>query len=98
MKLVNMRKAQTCLRSLIRIAQKEPVILTRHGKAVAVLRGIDSLTPEEAEDVNLGLSKRLWRQIERARNDPRPSLSEAQVKARYGIGRKKKPARQKGRR
>jgi len=41
MKIVGMREVQQCLRNLMVKAQRERVIITRHGRPVAMLVGVD---------------------------------------------------------
>jgi prevent-host-death family protein len=47
MKLINVGEAQTGLSNLVEQSQKERIILTRHGKPVAMLLGIEGRDLEE---------------------------------------------------
>jgi prevent-host-death family protein len=41
MKTVNMRDARDNLAELVDEAQKEPIVLTKHGKPVVILTGVE---------------------------------------------------------
>lgn len=47
MKLVGVREVQLRLRELVARAQKECVVITRHGRAVAAVIGIDGMSMED---------------------------------------------------
>ena len=51
MRMVGVREAQAKLSELVSRSQKERIILTRHGKPVAVISGVEGM---DVEDVLLG--------------------------------------------
>lgn len=61
MKVVGVREAQKRLAGLIDIAQRERVVLTRHGRFVAVLSGVED---RDVEAVVLAHDDAFWQQIE----------------------------------
>lgn len=88
MKIVNIREARAGLSDLVDEAQKEPVCLTRHGKPVAVLTGVEGA---DLGTVILENSPEFWRELERRRKSPRPRRSIEQVRA--DLARRAKKAR-----
>jgi len=95
MKIVGIREAQQHLARLVSEAQKTSVVFTRHGRPVAVLRGVGG---RSAEDVFLSESSKFWKDIEGARADPRPNLTHDQVKKMFGVDRKRSRKRSPARR
>lgn len=87
MKVINVREAREQLAELIDAAQSEPVCLTRHGKPVAVLSGVEGV---DMETVVLQNSKEFWTMIEGRRASKRPLHSAADVRKRFGLPAKKK--------
>jgi prevent-host-death family protein len=69
MKTVNIREARAGLSELVDEAQKEPVCLTRHGKPVAVITGVEGA---DLGTVVLESSREFWNEIERRRKAGRP--------------------------
>lgn len=72
MKLVGIRDAQATFPALVAEAQKERVIVTRHGRPVAILTGIDGM---DLENVILVSDPSFWRMIEERRAEKGPSVS-----------------------
>lgn len=85
MKIVGVREAQKNLGGLISQSQKEPVVFTRHGRPAAVLRGVGG---RKAENVYREESQKFWDEIEEARNDPRPNLTQEEIEQKYGVKKK----------
>ena len=81
MKFVGVRDAQQKLSGLVAEAQKDRIVLTRHGKPVAMLMGIQG---KDFEEVLLEQDPAFWRLIEKRRQSNRPGipLEEALVQAR----------------
>jgi len=79
MRMVGVREAQSQLSGLILKSQKERIILTRHGKPVAVISGVEGM---DLEDVLLGQDQAFARHIEARRRTRKPLLTLDQVKAR----------------
>ncbi len=66
MKTLNVRDLQKMIRKCIETAQKESIVLTRHGKPVAVVTGIAGL---DWEDVFWSTSEPFWRTIRARRQE-----------------------------
>ena len=77
MKLVGVREAQASLSGLVETAQKEKIVLTRHGKPVAVLTGVEG---QDMEEVMLSQDPGFAKLIEQRRK-PGPLVSHADVRA-----------------
>ena len=75
MKLIGIREARERLSAVVLRAQRERVVLTRHGKPAALLIGIEG---EDFEEVLLKADEEFWSQLaeQRRRND---TLSEAEA-------------------
>ena len=93
MKLVGVREAQAQLSGLVSRSQSERIILTRHGKPVAVLSGVEGM---DVEDVLLGQDQDFARHISARRHSKKPLLTLAEVAAR--LARPAERARRLGRR
>ena len=79
MRMVGVREAQAQLSGLVSKSQRERIILTRHGKPVAVLSGVEGL---DIEDVLLGQDRGFAKHIASRRRSSKPLLTLADVKAR----------------
>src|SRR5213594_963626 len=79
MRLVGVREAQAQLSGLVSKSQRERIILTRHGKPVAVLSGVEGM---DVEDVLLGQDRGFARHIQSRRRSKKPLLTLDEVKAR----------------
>jgi len=89
--MVGVREAQAKLSELVSRSQKERIILTRHGKPVAVISGVEGM---DVEDVLLGQDPDLAKLIASRRRSKKPLLSLGEVKARLGLpGRGKRRPR-----
>ncbi len=75
MKMIGIREARERLSSMVTRAQRERVVLTRHGKPAALLIGIEG---EDLEEVLLKTNEAFWTELaeQRRRND---TLSEAEA-------------------
>ncbi len=75
MKMIGIREARERLSSMVTRAQRERVVLTRHGKPAALLIGIEG---EDLEEVLLKTNEAFWSELaeQRRRND---TLSEAET-------------------
>ena len=79
MKQVNVE--QVDLESCVSQAQQESLVITRKGRPVALLVGVEGLDREQLE---LGGSDRFWRLIARRRKQK--TMSRAQLEQRVGRG------------
>lgn len=87
MKTINIREARDSLADLVEQAQNEPICLTRHGKPVAIIAGVEGV---DLGSVILEGRKEIWDMIERARKDKRPRKTLQEIKDKYKIGPAKK--------
>ena len=79
MRLVGVREAQAQLSGLVSKSQRERIILTRHGKPVAVLSGVEGM---DVEDVLLGQDRAFAKHIQSRRRSRKPLLTLDEVKVR----------------
>jgi prevent-host-death family protein len=71
MKIINVREAKNRLSEAIEASQGEHVVITRHGRPVALLRGVEG---HDLEDVFYMTDPKFWKMIERAREVPDAEL------------------------
>ena len=79
MKTISVRDLQKKIRSVMETAQEDQVVITRNGKPIAVVLGIQG---EDWETVVLETSKSFWKEIGKRRKDKTISLSE--IRKRVG--------------
>lgn len=79
MKVVAIREAKQALSSCVDDAQRERVLITRHGKPAAIVIGVEG---REFEDVLLMSNPRFWELIEARRRQPTLSLEEVRAQLR----------------
>jgi prevent-host-death family protein len=96
MRFVGVREAQVHLSGLVDQAQKERVILTRHGRPIAILTG---LAGRDLEEVLLAQDPGFRKMITARRAYRGPLVSHetlrAETNAELGRTRKRRPARKK---
>lgn len=73
MKTISVRDLQRKIKVVMETAQKDQVIVTRNGKPIAVLLGIEGA---DWETVSVETSKSFWKGIRSRRNQKTVSLSE----------------------
>jgi prevent-host-death family protein len=100
MKTVALREAKQSLSGFVAHAQRERVLITKHGKPAALVIGVEG---QDIEDVLLSQDPDFWKLIEARRHQP--TLSMAEVRARLGVpkktterGQRKTSARKRSRR
>jgi prevent-host-death family protein len=84
MKTIGTRELRDDLSGVLSKAQKAPVVVTRHGAPAAVIIGVEDMDWDEIE---LGTSDRLWRELERRRQDPQLVSFEDALKS-WGLEKK----------
>ncbi len=84
MKVVALREAKASLSGYVREAQRDRVLITKHGKPEALLIGVHG---EEIEDLLTMASPRFWRMIEARRRKTR-TVSIDEVRRRFGLERR----------
>ncbi|HHT9121804.1 MAG TPA: hypothetical protein ACFYEF_02940 [Candidatus Wunengus sp. YC63] len=93
MKIVGMEHAT--LDSCVNDAQRERVVITRKGKPVALIVGVEGL---DEEQLQLGSSEKFWTLIEERRKQKKISRAELEQKINSTGGRlRKKEEKNKGR-
>lgn len=91
MKIVAIREVKQTLSARVEESQQESVIITRHGKPVAVLVGVEG---QDLEEVMLQCSPGFWEMIQTSRrSNKRQSLAE--LRRRYQKTSRNKPAKNK---
>jgi len=91
MKFVGVRKAQAGLSGLVRRAQKEKVVLTRHGQPIAVLTGLEG---EDVEAALLAKDTGFQALLAERRRYRGPLVTHEEAKARL-LPRKKRGVKEK---
>ncbi len=75
MKLVAMHEAKAKLSEYVAQSQKDRVLITSHGKPVALVIGVEG---EDLEDLLTRSDRKFWDMIERIRQQPTVPIEEAQ--------------------
>ena len=84
MKLVGLRAAKAGLSALVAYAQKERVIVTRHGRPAVLMLGVEG---QDLETIMLAADARFWSWLEaRRREPPVITLAEAEERSLPGGG------------
>ncbi len=78
MKFLTTLKARNDFPKTLKLAQKELVVVTNHGKPVAAIQGLQS--EDDLEDLLLERSPKFWEAIDKARQGKSVSLSQARKK------------------
>ena len=86
MKMVEMKQATASLGDYARDVQKEPVIVTEHGRPIAALMPVTNADPET---VGLSTNAQFLQLIERSRRrqDTEGGISSAEMRRRLGSPR-----------
>jgi len=71
MKVVALREAKESLSRCVTRAQRERVLITRHGRPAALVIGVEG---ESLEDLLTAADPRFWQMIEARRREPSISL------------------------
>ena len=79
MKTVSVRDLQKKIRAVMEAAQKDQVVVTRNGKPIAVVLGIEG---EDWETIALETNKSFWKEIGKRRKQKTISLAE--IRKRLG--------------
>jgi prevent-host-death family protein len=72
MKFVPVHEAKASLSSFLEECQREHVVITKHGKLCAVLKGVEGY---DLEDLLMAGSPKFWRMIEDRRRRPGRGLT-----------------------
>ena len=87
MKTINVRDLQKKIRKCIKVAQKERVVVTRHGQPVAVVSGVDGY---DWEDIFWVTNPAFWKMIERRRKEKPIPFDEVCRQLKIPLPRRKK--------
>ena len=79
MKTISVRDLQQRIRAVMETAQKDQVVITRNGKPIAVVLGIEGV---DWETVALETSSSFWKEIAKRRKQKTISLSEMRKRVR----------------
>jgi len=88
MKVVALREAKQQLSGCVVRAQRERVLITKHGRPAALMIGVEG---HDLEDVLLMQNPRFWKMIEARRAQPTLSLEE--VRQQLGAPRRRRRRR-----
>jgi antitoxin (DNA-binding transcriptional repressor) of toxin-antitoxin stability system len=91
MKVVGLQKAN--LKACVNDAQLERVVITRNGKPVALIVGIEGL---DAEQVELGTSAAFWKLITRRRRQKALTREQLEKKIVESVKRRPRATRSRG--
>jgi len=80
MKFVKVKEAESSLGSYLDVCQKEPVVITKHGKLCAVLTGVEGY---DLEDLKTAADPEFWRMIEERRRRPGRGLTLEEARKRF---------------
>lgn len=83
MKVVALGKAKNALSAFIEEAQNDRILITRHGRPVALIVGVEG---EEFEDLMTRSDPEFWRMIESRRKSSR-TVPAAEMRQRLGVTR-----------
>jgi len=89
MKVVPLGKAKDGLSAYVEAAQRDRVLVTRHGKPAALIIGVEG---EDMEDLMTRSDPRFWSMIEARRGASR-TITAGEMRKRLGIGKAKRKAR-----
>lgn len=73
MKTINVRNLQQKIRRCMNIAQKERLVVTKRGRPLALVMGVEGY---DWEDLYWATNASFWREIQRARQEPTIPLEE----------------------
>jgi len=82
-KTITVRHLQKRVKESVDVAQKERVVVTRHGRPAAVLIGVEG---QDWEDLVFQTNPSFWRMIERRRRQRTTPLAE--VRRQLKVGRR----------
>lgn len=93
MKTISIRELQKQIKECVDTAQREQVVLTRHGQPVVMLIGCEGY---DWEDLVRMTDSDFWKMIEERRRGSR-TISAAEMRKRLGMNeRAKRPRRKSG--
>jgi prevent-host-death family protein len=91
MKTVPLREAKQSLSGFVAHAQRERVLITKHGKPAALVIGVEG---QDIEDVLLSQDPEFWKLVEARRQQPTLSLADVRARLRVAPKPARRPRRQ----
>lgn len=88
MRVVPLAEAKMSLSAYVKAAQKDHILVTRHGRPAAILIGVQG---EAIEDLLTSADRGFWKMIRERRSER--SLSEAKVRRDLGLSPSRKRLR-----
>jgi len=79
---IGAREAKDGFSDVLENAQHDEVVITKHGKPIAIIRGVAGM---ELEDIHWATDDDLQRQLQRARTPGRRKIPHDEVKRRLGL-------------
>jgi prevent-host-death family protein len=89
MKVVALGKAKNELSAYVDEAQRDRVLVTRHGRPAALIIGVEG---EEFEDLMTRSDPDFWEMLERRRKASK-TISADEMRRRLGVTKKRRPKR-----
>ncbi len=89
MKVVPLGEAKNDLSAYVKEAQRDRVLVTRHGKPAALIIGV---VGQEFEDLMTRSDPEFWQMIE-ARRTASKTISSDEMRRRLGLSRRRRPKR-----
>ncbi|MBI4703106.1 MAG: type II toxin-antitoxin system Phd/YefM family antitoxin [Deltaproteobacteria bacterium] len=81
LKTIGLRDAKAELSAVVDEAQRDRIVITRHGRPAALLVGVDGY---DMDDLLLSLDEDLWRAIVERRSRGRRGIPHEEVVRRFG--------------
>lgn len=92
MKFVPVHEAKASLSSCLEECQREHVVITKHGKLCAVLKGVEGY---DLEDLLTAGSSEFWRMIEDRRRKPGRGMTLEEARKHFATKEAARPLRAK---
>jgi prevent-host-death family protein len=96
-KLIGLKHAKARLSEFVDTSQRDRVLITRRGKPVALVIGVEG---QDIEQIVLGSDPAFWKLIEERRQRTAPTLTSDDIRRSFGIetssGRRKTRGRKSG--
>jgi prevent-host-death family protein len=81
-KLIGLKQAKARLSEFVDASQRDRVLITRRGKPVALVIGVEG---QDIEQIILGSDPAFWKLIEERRRRTAPTLTSDDVRRSFGI-------------
>jgi prevent-host-death family protein len=81
-KLIGLKQAKARLSEFVDASQRDRVLITRRGKPVALVIGVEG---QDIEQIILGSDPAFWKLIEERRHRTAPTLTSDDIRCSFGI-------------